>query len=79
MIKIKSLRKPRVDPKIDPGQTSEANLSKTLGGDLPNTIDITRYRMGGTDWLNSSFVYRQTSMYDYEQQKVQDMTGTKFC
>ena len=64
MTKIKSLRKPRVDPKIDPRGKSEANWSKTLGGDLPNTIDITWYKMEGTDWLNSSFVYRQTSMYD---------------
>ena len=64
MIKIKSLRKPRVDPKIDPGQKSEANRSKTLGGDLPNTTEITWYKMEGTNWLNSSFAYRQTSMYD---------------
>ena len=65
MIKIKSLRKPRVDPKIDPGQISEANRSKTLGGDLPNTIEITWYKLEGTDWLNSLFAYRQTSIYDY--------------
>ena len=64
MIKIISLRKPRVDSKIDPGRKPEANRSEILGGDLPNTIDITWYNMEGTNWLNSSFAYRKTSMYD---------------
>ena len=62
MIKIMSLGKPRVDPKIYPGHKSEADRSKTLGGDLPNTLGITWYKIEGTDWLNSSFAYRHLSI-----------------
>ena len=64
MIKIIFLCKPRVDPMSNPGRKSDTNQSETLGGDLPNMIDITWYKMEGANWLNSSFTYRQTSMYD---------------